>query len=85
MNGKHYNRAIKAHKIMVEAMKRLHWGEFVKWLEDEGYEYRLDGLNSSLLELLSEIEYTRQLDEIDQPRVEEKTKVFSTLFQISSF
>lgn len=73
--GKQYNRAIKAHKMMYEALKRLHWEEFVKWLNTNDYSCRLDCLNASTAELVSEIENVRNACEVDQPRFQEKLKV----------
>lgn len=32
---RHYNRAIRMHKIVYEALERLRWVEFGKWLEEE--------------------------------------------------
>ena len=34
LEGKQYNRAIRTHKVITEAMLRLHWGSFIQWLED---------------------------------------------------
>ena len=33
LTGHHYNRAIRAHKVVYEALLRLKWVEFVAWLE----------------------------------------------------
>ena len=34
LQGKHYNRALRMHKLMYEALERLRWYEFGRWLED---------------------------------------------------
>ena len=33
LNGKHYNRAVRTHKYIYEALMRLAWGEFTVWVE----------------------------------------------------
>ena len=35
IDGKHYNRAVRAHKCIYEAMMRLAWSEFIQWLENK--------------------------------------------------
>ena len=32
----HYNRAIRAHKLTLEALERLQWSPFMEWLEKIG-------------------------------------------------
>ena len=61
--------------MMLEAMRRLHWEEFTKWVDAEDYGFRLECLNSLIREMLSEIETTRHLSDIDQPRLQEKLEV----------
>ncbi|KAK3728046.1 hypothetical protein QZH41_015787, partial [Actinostola sp. cb2023] len=34
IDGKQYNRSVRAHKYVYEALMRLAWGEFMKWLEN---------------------------------------------------
>ena len=34
LNGKHYNRAIRIHKYIYEALMRLAWAGFTHWVED---------------------------------------------------
>ena len=41
---------------MSEAMRRLHWDQFIRWIKLEDYEFRLEPLNLALEELLSDIE-----------------------------
>ena len=36
LKGKSYNRGVRAHKIVMEAMFRLQWRAFVKWLSEQG-------------------------------------------------
>ena len=36
IKGKSYNRGVRTHKIMNEAMQRLKWKAFQKWLEENG-------------------------------------------------
>ena len=33
LNSKHYNRAVRTHKYIYEALMRLAWGEFTVWVE----------------------------------------------------
>lgn len=71
LDARHYYRGIKAHTIMVEAMLRLYWEEFKKWLKNEGYDYRLTALNAYLEELCSEFD-TQALEKIN---IKEKNQV----------
>ncbi len=34
-DGKNYKRAVRVHKIIYEAMMRMMWIEFKKWIEDK--------------------------------------------------
>ncbi len=36
ISGTHYNRAIRAHKLTLEALERLQWDSFLEWLEKNG-------------------------------------------------
>ncbi|MES9879525.1 MAG: hypothetical protein ABW185_01435 [Sedimenticola sp.] len=36
LKGKMYNRCIRAHKLVREAMERLHWRAFSEWCKEEG-------------------------------------------------
>ena len=33
LDGKHYNRSVRAHKIVFEALLRLRWEVFQNWLK----------------------------------------------------
>ncbi|KAK3696845.1 hypothetical protein QZH41_003454 [Actinostola sp. cb2023] len=46
ISGKSYNRGIRAHKLVMEALFRLIWQEFVKWL----LKRKEAGINSSINE-----------------------------------
>ena len=35
MGGRHYNRGVRAHKIIWEALSRLHWKKFEAFLDDD--------------------------------------------------
>ena len=56
---------------MVEAMWRLYWEQFEKWLNNENYGWRLDILKANLLELSTEFEG----DDLDENRIKDKNKV----------
>ena len=51
VDGKHYNRAKDCHKVIVEAMRRLHLDAFSKWLSDTGQGYQLQNLTAEILEV----------------------------------
>ena len=74
LQGRHYNRGVRAHKIMVDALWRLYWSEFVKWTKIEDYEWRLLPLNNALDELHSEFD-AADLRIADKHRINEKLKV----------
>lgn len=38
LDGKHYNRAVRVHKYIYEALIRLTWAEFMHWVEDNVHE-----------------------------------------------
>lgn len=40
-DGKHYNRAVRAHKCIYEAMMRLEWSEVIQWLESNDEDERM--------------------------------------------
>ena len=40
IDGKHYNRAVRAHKYVHEALMRLAWAEFIQWLEGSNPDQR---------------------------------------------
>ena len=47
-HGVHYNRAVRAHKVMLEALKSLCWDAFTQWLEDN------NRLNRKVIDTLRE-------------------------------
>jgi hypothetical protein len=54
LDGKHYNRAVRAHKCVYEALMRLAWREFLKWLEKSENERHMVSVNL-LLQLISDM------------------------------
>ena len=52
LEGRHYNRAIRAHRIVLEALFRLEWKAFERWLHLKGsHEYALAGVEEQLQDL----------------------------------
>lgn len=41
LKGKSYNRGVRAHKITMEALLRLQWLAFSKWLKERDQETQL--------------------------------------------
>ena len=39
IDGTHYNRAVRAHKIMYEALFRLQWELFTNWLQEKNFTF----------------------------------------------
>ena len=39
LDGKHYNKSVRAHKIVFEVLLRLHWELFQDWLKTNHPEY----------------------------------------------
>ena len=77
IDAKYYYCGIKAHTIMLEAMWRLFWEEFLEWLKRENYEWRSEHRNVFLQELHSEFNG----EETNKIRIKEKYQV---TFQFSS-
>ena len=59
LDGKHYNRAVRAHKVVTEALQRLRWQEFETWLK--ATKHGLPDLEAILL-CLSTIRYKADSD-----------------------
>ena len=53
LSGKHYNRAVWAHKTVMEALFRLQWSKFEAWLKSEGNQVIID--TGTLQALLSSL------------------------------
>ena len=41
IDGKHYNRSVRAHKYLYEALMRLAWAEFMRSLESSDPNHRI--------------------------------------------
>ena len=39
VDGRHYNRAMKAHKVLLEALLRLYWESFKEWITFQELQY----------------------------------------------
>ena len=50
LKGKSYNRGVRAHKLIMEALLRLQWQAFCKWLEKEREDHRLEGVDMRQIE-----------------------------------
>ena len=50
LKGKSYNRGVRAHKLIMEALLRLQWQAFCKWLEKEREDHRLEGVDRRQIE-----------------------------------
>ena len=48
LDGKHYNRSIKANKIIFEVLYRCYWSEFEPWSHEEDMEFRIEPLTVAL-------------------------------------
>ena len=62
-NASHYYRAVKAHKQMLEAIWRLYWDKFREWLIQEDYEWRLEHIDATLTDIISEFDDNNYLTE----------------------
>lgn len=45
LKGKSYNRGVRAHKLIMEALMRLQWQTFCMWLKREKEKHRLETVN----------------------------------------
>ena len=50
LKGKSYNRGVRTHKLIMEALLRLQWQAFCKRLEKEREDHRLEGVDMSQIE-----------------------------------
>ena len=53
LHGKSYNRGVRAHKLLMEAMLRLQWQSFIDWLKKKdqtGGSLTIDGINMKITE-----------------------------------
>ena len=48
LNGKHYNRAVRSHKIVLEALIRRSWVSFYQWLDKDREEFSQDEVIRSI-------------------------------------
>ena len=71
LTGKHYNRAVRFHKLLYESMMRMVWEKFVAWMEE-----RLMEENRSLQEIYED------LGELDS---ENGTGIFRRLLESNKF
>lgn len=63
LDGKHYNRAVRVHKYIYEALMRLAWAEFTHWVEDNVHE------RSAVIKSFLE-EVNRMICELDQHQLD---------------
>ena len=54
LDGKHYNRSVRAHKIVFEALLRLHWEVFQNWLKTNHPEYEEKNIVAIIAEVRKE-------------------------------
>ena len=72
--GKHYNRAMRSHKIVLEALFRLRWNAFEIWRPEEQTESTISqNEEEDLLEALGEL------------RIEKSNKSLTKLLHLSAF
>ena len=72
LKGKSYNRGVRTHKLIMEALLRLQWQAFCKRLEKEREDHRLEGVDMSQIET--------NLDKFKESSATgEKKKVFDAL------
>jgi hypothetical protein len=62
---------------MVDALGRLYWAEFFKWVQAADCEWRVKPLVNVLEEYYSE--FDDNLDDVDIPRLLEKQEVLITI------
>lgn len=58
IEGKRYNRSVRFHKLLYEAMIRLAWKDFPTWLEMNGYSednHHVECLMKELLEMVQHL------------------------------
>jgi hypothetical protein len=87
LNGKHYNRGVRFHKLMYEACFRLIWESFVRWLENLGENDNMDTVTQALL-VTGTLNIQDDVDEItfqavlNDPRVRQSYSLFQTFCDI---
>ena len=62
LNGKHYNRGIRFHKLMFEACFRLIWESFQLWIEDSSNKEKQD----TVTEALNQVSTLNSQDDTDE-------------------
>ncbi len=55
LEGRHYNRGLRVHKLVSEALGRMRWSAFRKWNENHAYNLNLDELAHDFEDLRVEI------------------------------
>jgi len=58
LQGRHYNRGLRVHKLVAEALERLKWEAFLDWNEKQANPVNLNELDSILEDLRTEVSAT---------------------------
>ena len=75
LKGKSYNRGVRAHKLVMEAMVRLQWQEFSSWLQQNRSKYKVTKhQEAQLSELAKSCRDSADCDELLQQRFSEMCK-----------
>ena len=78
LEGRSYNRAIRFHKLMFEALNRLAWNGFQRWIEErhEDKKPRVDDLMKGLKQLIDSTCEPEFKDVMSSPLFEEVSQLF---------
>lgn len=78
LEGRKYNRAIRFHKLMFEALNRLTWMGFMSWTEEHHEEKKplVDGFFKGLKALCDNTFEQEFKDTMASPRFEEVSQLF---------
>lgn len=78
LSGKQYNRAVRLHKLLYEALSRLAWKGFYRWLEERQTPYRIQSGEMSRL-------VTELREDICQEEFERVLQHPSAIFMLQLF
>ena len=81
LKGSSYNRGVRAHKLVMEAMFRLQWNAFVIWLEDSNNNIDQDAVAEVARSCREAVQSGTNLDESLGTLAETKTEL-ATLFTV---
>jgi hypothetical protein len=82
LGGRHYNRGMRAHKLVAEAIERLRWAAFLKWNNSQGHSVDLAPLAALAEKIRGTVDNAAYMNMMDSLHMDQVVDQYTKFCQL---